>query len=338
MKVLLIANYKSSIGGISGQVELLYKKLLKEGVTARIFSMKYNSFVRLFLPLMSCTAKLPIYSFFVNAFFPKRGALIMAGLYLAGIMIGRLLNRRIILTYHGGEADVFFKRHPVLVNYFLRKTDVNIVLSGFIASIFEKHRIPYRIVSNILELDNKYFRERTAVRPCFISIRTLSPTYNIGCIIKAFEIVQKQIPTSELYIVGDGCSRKELEFMVEQKGIKNICFCGHVDNCEIYSYLNKADIFISSPVIDNQPMSVLEAFNAGLLVISSNVGGVPYMIENGRTGLLFESDNFIELSGKMLWAVNNQERVLKMTREAYKSLSYYSWENIKSNLLLFYEK
>lgn len=67
--------------------------------------------------------------------------------------------------------------------------------------------------------------------------------------------------------------------MVEQKGIKNICFCGHVDNCEIYSYLNKADIFISSPVIDNQPMSVLEAFNAGLLVISSNVGGVPYMIE-----------------------------------------------------------
>ena len=51
MKVLLIANYKSSIGGISGQVELLYKKLLKEGVTARIFSMKYNSFVRLFLPL-----------------------------------------------------------------------------------------------------------------------------------------------------------------------------------------------------------------------------------------------------------------------------------------------
>ena len=333
MKVLLIANYKSSIGGISGQVELLYKKLLKEGVTARIFSMKYNSFVRLFLPLRLIFVGYRYDVFHIHAcshwgFLPA----------IAGIMIGRLLNRRIILTYHGGEADVFFKRHPVLVNYFLRKTDVNIVLSGFIASIFEKNRIPYRIVSNILELDNKYFRERTAVRPCFISIRTLSPTYNIGCIIKAFEIVQKQIPTSELYIVGDGCSRKELEFMVEQKGIKNICFCGHVDNCEIYSYLNKADIFISSPVIDNQPMSVLEAFNAGLLVISSNVGGVPYMIENGRTGLLFESDNFIELSGKMLWAVNNQERVLKMTREAYKSLSYYSWENIKSNLLLFYEK
>lgn len=225
-----------------------------------------------------------------------------------------------------------------MVNYFLRKTDVNIVLSGFIASVFEKHRIPCQIIPNILELDNKNFKKRSVIHPYFISVRTLAPTYNIGCIIEAFEIVQKQIPASKLYIVGDGCSRKELEFMVEQKGIKNICFCGRVSNSNIYSYLDKADIFISSPVIDNQPMSILEAFNAGLLVISSNVGGVPYMIENGRTGLLFESDNFVELSEKMLWAVENQERVLAIIEEARKKMPYYSWEKMRQKLLGIYKK
>ena len=85
-------------------------------------------------------------------------------------------------------------------------------------------------------------------------------------------------------------------------------------------------------------MSILEAFNAGLLVISSNVGGVPYMIENGRTGLLFESDNFVELSEKMLWAVENQERVLAIIEEARKKMPYYSWEKMRQKLLGIYKK
>ena len=85
-------------------------------------------------------------------------------------------------------------------------------------------------------------------------------------------------------------------------------------------------------------MSILEAFNAGLLVISSNVGGVPYMIENGRTGLLFESDNFVELSEKMLWAVENQERVLAIIEEARKKMPYYSWEKMIQKLLGIYKK
>lgn len=331
MNVLLIANYKSSVGGISGQVELLYENLMKEGFHAMIFSMKRPLFIKLFLPLKLLFTGYRYDIFHIHAcsdwgFLPA----------VVGITIGRLLKKKVILTYHGGGAEKFFNKYSLLVNYFLRKTDVNIVLSGFLASIFKKHKIPCQIVPNILKVDSSKFKERSIIHPCFVSVRTLSPTYNIGCIIKAFEIVQKQMPKSQLYIVGDGCSRKELEFMVKQKSIKNICFCGHVSNNEIYSYLDKADIFISSPVIDNQPMSVLEAFNAGLLVISSNVGGIPYMVENGKTGLLFESNNFVELSEKMLWAVENQKCVLTIIKEARESLSYYSWEKIRQNLIEIY--
>lgn len=333
MNVLLIANYKPSIGGISGQVELLYNNLLKEDICADIFSMKRHFFIRLFLPLKLLIIGHRYDVFHIHAC--SSWGFLSA---VVGITIGRLLNRRVVLTYHGGGAETFFKKHPILINYFLRKTDVNIVLSGFLASVFEKYRIPCQILPNILELDDRKFKKRSVIHPCFVSVRTLSPMYNIGCIIRAFEIVQKQIPASKLYIVGDGCSRNELELMVEQKGINNIRFCGHVSNSEIYSYLDKADIFISSPVIDNQPMSVLEAFNAGLLVISSNVGGVPYMVENYKTGLLFQSDNFTELSEKMLWAVKNQERALAITKEAHKSLSYYSWDKIEQKLLKIYGK
>ena len=66
----------------------------------------------LLTPFMSCTAKLPIYSFFVNAFFPKRGALIMAGLYLAGIMIGILIAFLYKGTLFKGEPVPFVMELP----------------------------------------------------------------------------------------------------------------------------------------------------------------------------------------------------------------------------------
>ena len=77
--------------------------------------------------------------------------------------------------------------------------------------------------------------------------------------------------------------------MDSRKQSKNVTFVGAVPHKEMYHYLQQADVFVSAPKVDNMPMSVLEAFNAGLLVISSNVGGVPFLVADNSTGYLFES-------------------------------------------------
>ena len=94
---------------------------------------------------------------------------------------------------------------------------------------------------------------------------------------------------------------------------------------------------LSSPLEDNMPVSLLEAFSAGLLVVSSNVGGVPYMVENGKTGLLFESDNDEEMSEKMLWALSHHEECLKMIRNAKKDVKKYSLEVVGKQIKALYE-
>lgn len=66
----------------------------------------------LLIPFMSCTAKLPIYAFFVNAFFPKRGGLIMVGLYLLGILVGILAAVFYKGTLFKGEAVPFVMELP----------------------------------------------------------------------------------------------------------------------------------------------------------------------------------------------------------------------------------
>ncbi len=331
MKILIIANYQPSFGGISGQVELLHQNLSADGIMTDIYSSKGGILKR--LRMVSDLTKVAIGYDILHVhccsklgFFPAILALIVA----------KRLNKRIICTYHGGGAEVFFQNFSWIVKPVLNKMDANIILSGFLAKVFEKHNIPYKIVPNILKNDESYYKKRDVVRPLFISVRSLQPLYNVQCIVKAFSLVKKTLTDAQLLILGDGSCRQELENMIISLKLNGVKFVGRVPNSKVYYYLNKADIFISMPHIDNQPMSILEAFKCGLLVISSNVGGVPFMIEDNYTGLLIENDNHKQLADKMIEAVKNQNQTKDIMEAGHQELQKYRWETIRSQLFELY--
>lgn len=331
MRLLLVANYKKGRGGISGQVEIIQQKLTEEGHVVDIFQTKGSLLYRIgvYWKLKSAGKKydvLHIHCCSGIGFFPA----------VIGVLAGHRIKKPIVLTYHGGGAGKFFKKHSKLVSYFLRRTNCNIVLSGFVGSIFDKYQLPYTIIPNAIELDRTCFRNREILKPNFICTRTLDPLYNHECIFKAFELVKRQLPSATLTLVGGGTLLEDLKQSSASMGLKDVTFTGRVDNSEIFSYLDKSDIMLSAPHIDNMPVSLLEGFNAGLLVISSRVGGVPYMIEDGKNGLLFKDDDYQELAEKMLWAIDNQP--LDMINDAFKRLDYYSWNNVYGLLMKIYNE
>ena len=330
-KVLLIANYKPGTGGISGQVEKLNAYLDKEGVVNEVFSTKGSLAYRIQVPFKLLKVAKDYDVLHVHTC--SHWGFITAVL---GVWAGRRLKKKVVVTYHGGGAEQFFSRHPRLVKKYLCQTDANIVLSGFLSNVFDKYQIPYTVIPNIVELEEGRFCPRATIEPKFISIRTLSPLYNIECIIKAFKAVKKACPSARLTIVGDGPSRDSLEQFVRSESIQDVTFVGRVDNARIYEYLNQSDIMLSAPRIDNMPVSVLEGFNAGLLVISSNVGGVPYMIEDEVNGLLFESNNSMALAEKMMWALSHQDESHNMIDNAKEAVKLYSWECVREKIFELY--
>lgn len=327
MNVLLICNYKPKVGGISGQVDILQKMLQADGHTAEVFSTKAPLLRRMLLPFKLKSTGNDFDVFHIHCC-SKWGFLPA----VIGVSVGRRLGKRIVLTYHGGGGEKFFDRHPKLVRHFLTRTDANIVLSGFLAQVFEKHGLPFVTIPNILELDDSLFRQREMLQPNYICTRAHEPLYNIPCILRAFRKVQSIRPEATLTLVGGGSEHENLVRMAEELGLQNVNFTGRVANEDIYTYLDRADIMLSAPTVDNMPVSVLEAMNAGLLVISSKVGGVPYMVKNNSTGLLFDSDDSDALAGKMLWAVDNQTVARAIALQGHKAVSRYRWENIKEQL------
>ncbi len=331
MNILLVCNYKPGVGGISGQVEILQRKLREEGHTADIFSTKASVLKRLLLlrKLRKVARKhdvLHIHCCSGWGFLPA----------VVGVTVGRQLKKRVVLTYHGGGGERFFDKHTRLVKHYLIRTDANIVLSGFLAKVFDNHHLPYAIIPNIIELDESHFRERTSIQPNFICVRAHEPLYNIPCILRAFQKVLTEIPEATLTLVGSGSEHEVLMAIVKEMELKNVSFTGRVDNKEIYQYLDMADIILSSPKVDNMPVSLLEAMNAGLLVISSDVGGVPYMIEDNKTGYLFPSDDSDALASLMIQAVQQPSESTSIIRNAHQAVDAYRWENIKDKLFHTY--
>lgn len=334
MKILLISNYKPGMGGIHGQVEMLHHHLNREdGTAADIFSTRGNPISRMwkFLRLILVAVQYDILHIHACSY---RG--ILPAIF--GIIAGKITRKKIIITYHGGEAAEYFAKREKFVKKWLCKADQVIVLSGFLEEIFNRYAIPCVVIPNIIHLHPLASRQKShEIAPRFISIRHLRPLYNVPCILKAYKVLLEQYPNATLDILGQGDMRAELEQYVADNNLTGVRFIGQVPNDKIYDYFAQANIILSAPKADNMPVSLLEAMNAGLLVISSRVGGVPYMIEHGKTGLLFESDNAEDMAAKMLWALEQPEEVHTIITNAQADVQKYSWKNIKKLLFEVYE-
>lgn len=330
-KLLLIANYQSGIGGINAQVDLLQYYLRKEGWLVNIFSTKGHPCLRLYrmLQLICCARHYNVLHIHACSYWGMLPAVI-------GIIAGKLWKKRIIITYHGGEAAIFFATHERFVKYWLGKADQVIVLSVFLKDIFSQYNILCEVIPNIVVLQSQV-RRRIQIAPRFVSIRHLEPLYDIPCILKAYKHVQTYYPDATLDILGQGSLREQLEEYVKKDSISGVRFIGQVSNQQIYEYLANADIMVSAAKTDNMPVSLLEAMNAGLLVIAGKVGGVPYMIEDGKTGLLFKSEDSADLANKILWALANTEKTQAIVDNAQTEVKKYVWENIKEKLIKIYE-
>ncbi len=331
MKILLISNYVEGVGGISVQVKLLRDLLRGEGYVCDILSTKGSIAKRIkaVFALLSKGRKYDVFHIHACSdwgFLPA----------VFGISVGHLLKKRVILTFHGGGAEDFFRKKSTLVKFFLTRTSANIVLSGFIGRVFDQYGIKYTIIPNVLEMDDVVFKTRADIRPRFISIRSMTETYNIKCTLKAFGIVQEKFPDASLTLLGNGPLKSMLEQFSMEHRLQNVSFVGQIPNTEIYHYLDEADIMVSSSLFDNMPVSILEGFKAGLLVVASKVGGVPYMIEDGQNGLLFESDNAGQMAEKMIMAVEYPQRSLEMIEKARLSLKHHTWKEVSKQLLPLY--
>ena len=245
------------------------------------------------------------------------------------VLVSKLFRKRTILNYHSGEARDHFLRWRRTAIPTVKLFDSVVTPSAYLVNVFKEFGVVARPIFNIVDPDRFRFRERSPLRPLFLSNRNFEPHYNVSCTLRAFSRIQRALPEAQLVVAGDGPEKAKLKSLARELELQKIEFIGRVSPDEMPSIYDKADVFLNSPSVDNMPLSIIEAFACGLPVVSTNVGGIPYIVENGKTGLLVEDDDYCGLADAAISLFETNGCGARLAAAARKEVARYSWKNVR---------
>jgi glycosyltransferase involved in cell wall biosynthesis len=138
------------------------------------------------------------------------------------------------------------------------------------------------------------------------SIANLYKTKGIEYLIRAIKLLNDRGINAVAIVIGEGDERKSLENLIARNNLKNnFILAGKIDNAA--KYILAFDIYVCSSVKEGFPYSILEAMQAGLPIVATNVGGTPEMITDGENGLLVEPQNSEKLAQRIRILIENNE-------------------------------
>ncbi|MFN2386440.1 MAG: glycosyltransferase family 4 protein [Thermoanaerobaculia bacterium] len=207
--------------------------------------------------------------------------------------VGRFLRRSRkphLLVLRGGGLPEFAARHGRRVRRLLSGAEAVAAPSGFLLERLRPYRADLRLLPNPLELAAYPFRVRDRPAPKLVWLRSFHAMYNPPLAAEVLARLSGRFPHAELAMVGpdkrDGSLEATRRAAAELGVVERIRFIGAVSKADVPVWLDAGDVFLNTTGVDNTPVSVLEAMACGLCVVSTNVGGIPYILEDGGDSLL----------------------------------------------------
>ena len=244
------------------------------------------------------------------------------------MLLGRFLRKRVFLHYHSGEAEDHLAHWGQLVHPWLRLADEIVVPSDYLRDVFVRHGYQPRVIRNVVDTSCFRYRERVPLQPTLLSTRNLEPYYRVDVTLEAFALVKKQYPEATLTVAGYGSQEDQLRRLAASFGSDGVRFVGRVEHPMVSKLYDFSDIFVNSSIMDNQPVSVLEAFAAGLPVISTGTGDIANLVRDGETGLIVPAEDPAAMSKAVVTLLDNPDWALAMSRRARKEVERYTWAKV----------
>ena len=245
------------------------------------------------------------------------------------ILAARLLRKRVVLNYHSGEADDHLRNWGRRVHPFLKLAHEIVVPSRYLESVFERHGYHARVVRNIVDTSHFAFRLRRPLRPRLLSTRNFEPHYRVDRVIRAYALIKRRFPEATLTIAGYGSEESKLRRLAATLVGDGIRFVGRVPPEAVPQLYDQADVYLNASVIDNQPLSILEAFAAGMPVISTATGDITHMINDGVNGCLVPRDDTDALAEAVCALLHNEETAVAMALRAREEVQRYTWPRVR---------
>ena len=171
----------------------------------------------------------------------------------------------------------------------------------------------------------------------FLFFGRLSKEKGITSLIETF----KDLPDIKLKIVGTGPEESTLKKLVASYGANNIEFLGYKTGKDLHKVIREAYFtLVPSEWYENNPLTIIESYSAWIPVIGSRIGGIPEIIEDGKTGYIFEARNVEQLRNCIIKANNlSKEEYAQFCKNTNDfALTYFNPEKYSASLVNLYKQ
>lgn len=243
-------------------------------------------------------------------------------------LLGRGQAKRLVISYHGGEAAAFLDRWGALACAVLRRYDALLALTPTQSRLFQAHGLAVQVTPNIVSVEKFPFRLRECVQPHLLWLRQLEPRYRPADALDVLALVQVRHPSATLSMAGGGSLASALAAEAARRGLTGITFSGQLSPGDVLRAYDAADIFLNTSAVDNLPLTLIEASASGLPVVSTVAGTIPDLISDGVNGLLGPVGDTATLAGHVLHLLADRELGRRLSQAAHANAARYAWQQV----------
>ncbi len=241
----------------------------------------------------------------------------------------RRARKPYVLVLHGGNLPEFAGRWQRRVRMLLGSAQLVVAPSAYLRERMRPYREHLLCIPNGLDVATYRRRPRDRAEPKLVWLRAFHETYNPCLAPKVVRLLEREFPDVRLAMVGRDKGDGSLERTVrtaEGLGVeRRLVLPGGVSKSEVGRWMNAGDVFLNTTNVDNTPVSVLEAMASGLCVVSTNVGGIPFLLEDGEDALLVPPNDSVAMADAVRRILSDSALARRLSANARAKVESFDW-------------
>lgn len=244
----------------------------------------------------------------------------------------RLARKPFILSLHGGNLPRFARRWPRRTRRLLGHAAAVTAPSPYLRDHMRPYRGDVQLLPNPLEIADYAFVARPAPRPRLVWLRAFHPVYNPRLAPRVVAELAPDVPDVTLRMTGPdaepGCRAATADVARTLGVADRVALLDKVAKQEVPAALQAGDVFLNTADVDNTPVCVIEALACGLCVVSTDVGGIPYLLRHEHDALLVPRDDPAAMAKAVRRLLREPGLAERLSRNGRRTAERFAWDHV----------
>lgn len=230
---------------------------------------------------------------------------------------------------HGGSLGDKFQSKPEKIRWLLSHAKDIVSPSLYLHAVFTPYGFKIRFIPNFIEISRYPFKKRYCRNVRVLWVRAFHSIYNPMMAVETMSVLKLRYSDAELCMIGGVLDNALFESIQRRRSLydldSQICFTGALQKEEWIRRSEEFSILINTTNVDNMPVSVIECMALGLPVVSTNVGGMPFLISDGVDGILVNANDAKAMSAAIVDLIENPRLAASISEAARRKVEKFDW-------------